>query len=145
MELQKQNQIQRTDVQFVKRASVLASYADVQAKAAAIYRSDGVEAVALGATYCEFEVTSISGRTYQTLLSFPSGESSKITDWACECPWSKWNYKRAPKYKKLEHRKCAHALAASYFLLAFRAKVGPALAPKTEEPPPNDSWVVSHE
>lgn len=98
----------------------IASYDDVRRKGAEIYRSGGVEPYAIGATFSEAHVTSTTGRAYKNLLSFASGDSSKVDDWACECPWSKWNYQRSQKYKHLEHRKCSHTLAHLYYLMAFR-------------------------
>jgi hypothetical protein len=106
----------------------LGSYADVQRKAAAIYRAGGVEPIRITPAMAEADVRSSSGSTYRTLLNFEnSGGSARIVDWACECPWSKWNYERAPEYKYLEHRKCAHALAFLYMLQAFKQVTDPYL------------------
>jgi hypothetical protein len=96
----------------------LGSYADVQQKAAAIFRSGGVEPVKLSPTLSEANVKSGSN-TYLNYLTIDPASSS-ITDWACDCKWSSWNYERAPEFKYLEHRKCCHSLAHLYFLMSFR-------------------------
>lgn len=110
-----------------KESGVLASYRDVQSKAARIYQAGGINPLDLNKEFCQAEVRSESGQTYLTVLSFDSSLGGKIKDWVCECPWSMYSYDRAPEYKYLEHRKCAHALALLYYLQTFKNLIGPAL------------------
>ena len=103
-------------------------YRAVRDKAAEIYRNGGVDPIKISPDFSEANVHSVSGQTYYNILRFEnSGGSAKITDWTCECPWGKWNYDRAPEYKYLEHRKCAHSLAHLYYLMAFAQRTNPYL------------------
>ncbi len=104
----------------------VSGYREIQAKAAEIYRSGGVEPTGIGATFVEARVTSPSGQTYLSMISFSMG-SDKIDGWACDCLWSQYNYKRAPEYEYLAHKKCSHCLSVYYYTLAFRMSVGPKL------------------
>lgn len=103
-----------------------ASYDDVRSKASQIYRAGGVDIIAINPKFSEANVTSSSGSVYYNVLTFdPAGPA--IKDWVCECPWSKWNYDRAPEFKYLSHRKCAHSLAHLYYLMAFQNAATPYL------------------
>lgn len=97
----------------------------VERKAREIYEQGGVRLVSCqpdpesGRTSWEFEVRSVTGNTYtlygDTDIEFPGGWIDAM-DVACECPWGKWNYDRAPEYKHLEGLLCSHGLAAEMWL-----------------------------
>ncbi len=108
---------------------MIGSYRDVQSKAGQIYRSGGVEPIRLAPDFSEANVRSTTGSSYYNVLKFDNvSGSAKISDWVCECPWSKWNYDRSPGWEYLEHRKCAHSLAHLYYLMAFKGVTDPHLA-----------------
>lgn len=58
-------------------------------------------------------VSSVQGDTdtYQVEFSRDDPNSSAITTWSCECPWSQYSWGRTRQWKKYEGRVCSHALA----------------------------------
>lgn len=72
--------------------------------------------------------------TYQVEFSRDDPNSSAITTWSCECPWSQFSWGRTRQWKKYEGRVCSHCLAA--YWQALRTPLDEDAHPANSPTPP---------
>lgn len=88
------------------------AWRDIQAKAADIQRNGLVRIISKADNVVTAEVKGEHGTYLTTVTRVPGTKQTAI--WSCGCPWSTYAWARSGRWKKLEGRMCAHALATIY-------------------------------
>lgn len=86
------------------------SWQDVMEKAKRLVSTNKVQILRNGHNNVVAHVQGDHGDYIVELLR-DDPQSRVLTQWSCECPWSSFSWGRSRKWKHLEGRPCAHALA----------------------------------
>lgn len=110
-----------------------AHWNDVMAKASRLVAGGNVQILRNSPTNVASQVQG-DNDTYQVEFSREDPNSSAITQWSCDCPWSQFSWGRTRQWKKYEGRVCSHCLAT--YWQALRTPLDEDANPANSPTPP---------